>query len=146
MPINHLNPSYLSIHAVIQTNAFLCSMSHSLICLRRMHPCLFYPILPENTYTHQYLSQMLFPFPVARAFARSISYTHSRFPRYYFPSRLTPLLYHSRARPPPPSKLGTAFLPTFLPGASILGTPWIVRGSRIRLTSNCAGILDTTVL
>lgn len=45
-----------------------------------------------------------------------------------------------------PSILGTAFLPTLLPATSALGTPWMVLGSFIRLTSSCAGILDTTVL
>jgi hypothetical protein len=45
-----------------------------------------------------------------------------------------------------PSILGTAFLPTFFPGASILGTPPIDLGSFINVASNCAGILETTAL
>jgi hypothetical protein len=48
--------------------------------------------------------------------------------------------------PPPPSRLGTAFLPTLFPGRSIRGTPEIILGSLINATSSCAGILDTTVL
>jgi len=38
--------------------------------------------------------------------------------------------------PPPPSKLGTAFLPTLFPGISTLGTPPMVLGSFINETSS----------
>jgi hypothetical protein len=50
--------------------------------------------------------------------------------------------------PPPlgPSMLGTAFRPTLFPAGSALGTPWMVRGSFIRLTSSWAGTLETIAL
>jgi hypothetical protein len=45
-----------------------------------------------------------------------------------------------------PSMLGTAFLPTFPVPFSTRGTPWITRGSLIRLWSSLAGIRQITLL
>jgi hypothetical protein len=42
--------------------------------------------------------------------------------------------------------LGTAFLPTLPDPFSIRGTPWITRGSRIKVWSSFAGIRQITLL
>ena len=62
-------------------------------------------------------------------------------PWFFSFSRLYQCLYSKRMAgtprpPPPPRRLGTAFLPTLFPGMSTRGTPPMVLGSFIKDTSS----------
>jgi hypothetical protein len=123
---------------VIQTKdsppLHFCSMTKSML-----------PSYTSNTYVLRPQSKTVFLMISYKVY--SATSLVSFFPCLFIslPTLLHP--HYDVPRPPPPlSKLGTAFRPTRLPGISILGTPWITLGSRIRVASSCAGMRDTTLL
>jgi len=129
--------------------------------IQTLHPCI--PLVTILMYTrflcnyapyiHRRLqiqnSQMLFPYTLAPVPYRTllavdfglISSISSHFLALRIQIQINPF-----PLPLGPSILGTAFLPTLLPATSALGTPWMVLGSFIKLTSSWAGIRETTVL
>lgn len=104
------------------------------------------PCQAKRTLIYPNTNPMLLPNRVPLAILHSFFVVASSQYQLHRPPTCCVVQHHAPRPGPALSKLGTAFLPTLFPGTSIRGTPWIVRGSFIKLTSNCAGILLTTAL